>query len=61
MHVKSYKNHDGFVSLSEVVATEKTPYWTAGLIPSMMLVDNSTGGSYQFMEGLETREVNGGG
>ena len=27
----------------------------------MMLVDNSTGGSYQFMEGLQTVEVDGGG
>lgn len=54
-------NHDGFVSLSEVLATENTPYWTAAPIPSMMLVDNSTGGSYRFIEGLETREVNGGG
>ena len=46
------KNHDGFVSLSEIVATENTPYWTAGLIPSMMLVDNSTtgGGSYRFLK-----------
>jgi hypothetical protein len=35
------KNHDEFVSLSEIVATENTPYWTAGLIPSMMLVDNT--------------------
>jgi uncharacterized protein len=52
-------NHDGFVSLSEVVATENTPYWTDGLIPSMMLVENSTGGSYQFMEGLQTIEVDG--
>jgi hypothetical protein len=55
------KNHDGFVSLSEVIATENTPYWTAGLIPSMMLVDNSIGGgSYRFIEGLETRDVAGG-
>ena len=52
-------NHDGFVSLSEVVATENTPYWTDGLIPSMMLVENNTGGSYQFMEGLQTIEVDG--
>ena len=52
-------NHDGFVSLSEVVATENTPYWTDGLIPSMMLVENNTGGSYQFMEGLQTIEVEG--
>ena len=54
-------NHDGFVSLSEVVATENTPYWTSAPIPSMMLVvENSTGGSYRFVEGLETREINGG-
>jgi uncharacterized protein len=52
-------NHDGFISLSEVVVTENTPYWTAGLIPSMMLVNNSTDGSYQFIEALETREVGG--
>jgi pimeloyl-ACP methyl ester carboxylesterase len=52
-------NHDGFISLSEVVATENTPYWTDGLIPSMMLVENNTGGSYQFMEGLQTIEVDG--
>lgn len=49
---------DGFVSLSEVVATENTPYWTSAPIPSMMLVDNSTG-SYQFVEGLETIELDG--
>src|SRR5215218_2555576 len=54
-------NHDGFVSLSEVLATENTPYWTSAPIPSMMLVDNSTTGSYRFVEGLETREVDGGG
>jgi uncharacterized protein len=53
-------NRDGFVSLSEVVATENTPYWTSAPIPSMTLVDNSTGGSYRFVEALETREVNGG-
>src|SRR5215216_961178 len=53
------KNHDGFISLSEVVATENTPYWTAGLIPSMMLVENSTTGYYRFIEGLETRELDG--
>jgi uncharacterized protein len=52
------KNHDGLLSLSEVVATENTPYWTAGLIPSMMLVENSTTGSYRFVGGLETREIN---
>jgi uncharacterized protein len=53
-------NHDGFVSLSEVVATENTPYWTAAPIPSMMLVENdTTAGSYRFVEGLETREVDG--
>jgi uncharacterized protein len=53
-------NHDGFVSLSEIVATENTPYWTNAPIPSMMLVENSTtAGGYQFMEGLETREVDG--
>jgi pimeloyl-ACP methyl ester carboxylesterase len=54
------KNHDSFVSLSEVMATENTPYWTAGLIPSMMLVENSTTGDYRFVGGLETREVDGG-
>lgn len=54
-------NHDGFVSLSEVLATENTPYWTAAPIPSMILVvDNSTTGNYRFVEGLETREVGGG-
>jgi pimeloyl-ACP methyl ester carboxylesterase len=55
-------NHDGFVSLSEVVATENTPYWTDGLIPSMMLVENNTAaGSYRFIEGLQTiEEVDGG-
>jgi pimeloyl-ACP methyl ester carboxylesterase len=53
-------NRDGFVSLSEVVATENTPYWTSAPIPSMTLVDNSTGSSYRFVEALETREVNGG-
>ena len=52
-------NHDGFVSLSEVVSTENTPYWTAAPIPSLMLVDNSTE-SYQFMEGLETTEIDDG-
>ena len=31
-------NHDGLVSVSEVVATENTPYWTSAPIPSMMLV-----------------------
>ena len=39
-------NHDGFVSLSEVVATENTPYWTyEPLLPSMILVvrNNITG------------------
>ncbi|HEY1247786.1 MAG TPA: alpha/beta fold hydrolase [Nitrososphaera sp.] len=53
------KNHDGFVSLSEVVATENTPYWTyQPLLPSMILVvRNDTTGSYGFMEGLETREI----
>jgi uncharacterized protein len=53
-------NHDGLVSLSEVVATENTPYWTSAPIPSMMLVENSTTGDYRFVEGLETREVDGG-
>jgi hypothetical protein len=53
-------NHDGFVSLSEVVATENTPYWTAAPLPSMTLVENSTGGSYRFVEALDTREVNDG-
>jgi pimeloyl-ACP methyl ester carboxylesterase len=51
-------NDDGFVSLSEVVATENTPYWTAAPIPSMMLVENSTG-SHRFIEGLETTEIDG--
>ncbi|MCC2647672.1 MAG: Alpha/beta hydrolase family [Nitrososphaeraceae archaeon] len=54
------RNHDGFVSLSEVVATENTPYWTSAPIPSRMLVENSTTGDYGFVEGLETREVDGG-
>ncbi len=49
-------NDDGFVSLSEVVATENTPYWTLAPLPSMMLVENSTG-SYRFVEGLETIEL----
>jgi pimeloyl-ACP methyl ester carboxylesterase len=53
-------NHDGFVSLSEVVATENTQYWTDGLIPSIMLVENNTvTGSYRFIEGLQTIEVDG--
>jgi pimeloyl-ACP methyl ester carboxylesterase len=53
------KNHDGFVSLSKVVATENTPYWTyQPLLPSMILVvTNNNTGSYGFREGLETREV----
>ena len=54
------RNHDGFVSLSEVVATENTPYWTSAPIPSRMLVENSTTGDYGFVEELETREVDGG-
>jgi pimeloyl-ACP methyl ester carboxylesterase len=53
-------NHDGLVSVSEVVTTENTPYWTSAPIPSMMLVHNSTSGQYRFVEGLETREVDGG-
>ena len=52
-------NHDGFVSLSEVVATENTPYWTLAPLPSIILVENSTGGSYRFVEGLETMELDG--
>jgi pimeloyl-ACP methyl ester carboxylesterase len=53
-------NHDGFVSLSEVAATENTPYWTyEPLLPSMILVvRNDTTGNYRFVEGLETREIN---
>lgn len=53
-------NHDGFVSLSEVAATENTPYWTyEPLLPSMILVvRNDTTGNYQFVGGLETREIN---
>ena len=53
-------NHDGFVSLSEVAATENTPYWTyEPLLPSMILVvRNDTTGDYRFVEGLETREIN---
>jgi uncharacterized protein len=51
-------NDDGFVSLFEVVATENTPYWTLAPLPSMMLVENSTG-SYQFVEGLQTTEIEG--
>ncbi|HEX6282454.1 MAG TPA: alpha/beta fold hydrolase [Nitrososphaera sp.] len=53
-------NHDGFVSLSEVVATENTPYWTyESLLPSMILVvRNDTTGNYRFVGGLETREIN---
>jgi uncharacterized protein len=54
-------NRDGLLSLPEVVATENTPYWTSAPIPSMMLVENnSTTGDYRFVEGLETREVDGG-
>ncbi len=54
-------NDDGFVSLSEVVATENTPYWTNAPIPSMMLVETDTtaAGNYRFMEGLETTEAAG--
>ena len=53
-------NHDGFVSLSEVAATENTPYWTyEPLLPSMILVvRNDTTGNFQFIVGLETREIN---
>ncbi|MDQ3852151.1 MAG: alpha/beta fold hydrolase [Thermoproteota archaeon] len=51
-------NDDGFISLSELMATENTPYWTLAPLPSMMLVENSTG-SYQFVEGLETTELVG--
>jgi pimeloyl-ACP methyl ester carboxylesterase len=53
-------NHDGFVSLSEVAATENTPYWTyEPLLPSMILVvRNDTTGNYRFVGGLETREIN---
>jgi pimeloyl-ACP methyl ester carboxylesterase len=53
-------NHDGLVSLSEVLATEHTPYWTyLPLLPSMILVvRNDTTGNYRFVEGLETREIN---
>lgn len=53
-------NHDGFVSLSEVAATENTPYWTyEPLLQSMILVvRNDTTGNYRFVEGLETREIN---
>ncbi|MDQ3851365.1 MAG: dienelactone hydrolase family protein [Thermoproteota archaeon] len=53
-------NHDGFVSLSEVAATENTPYWTyESLLPSMILVvRNDTTGNYRFVGGLETREIN---
>ena len=53
-------NHDGLVSLSEVLATEHTPYWTyEPLLPSMILVvRNDTTGNYRFVGGLETREIN---
>jgi pimeloyl-ACP methyl ester carboxylesterase len=53
-------NHDGFVSLSEVAATENTPYWTyEPLLPNMILVvRNDTTGNYRFVGGLETREIN---
>ena len=53
-------NHDGFVSLSEVAATENTPYWTyEPLLPSMILVvRNDTTGNYRFVGGLEIREIN---
>jgi pimeloyl-ACP methyl ester carboxylesterase len=51
-------NHDGFVSLSEVVATENTSYWTSAPLPSMILVTrNDTSGNYRFVGGLETRQV----
>jgi pimeloyl-ACP methyl ester carboxylesterase len=53
-------NHDGLISLSEVAATENTPYWTyEPLLPSMILVvRNDTTGNYRFVGGLETREIN---
>jgi pimeloyl-ACP methyl ester carboxylesterase len=52
-------NHDGLVSLSEVAATENTPYWTSAMLPSMILVvRNDTTGNYRFVGGLETREIN---
>jgi pimeloyl-ACP methyl ester carboxylesterase len=53
-------NHDGLVSLSEVLATENTSYWTyEPLLPSMILVvRNDTTGNYRFVGGLETREIN---
>jgi uncharacterized protein len=53
-------NHDGLVSLSEVLATEHTPYWTyEPLLPSMIVVvRNDTTGNYRFVGGLETREIN---
>lgn len=56
-------NHDGLVSLSEVLATEHTPYWTyLPLLPSMILVvRNDTTGNYQFVGGLETREISSSG
>jgi pimeloyl-ACP methyl ester carboxylesterase len=53
-------NHDGLVSLSEILATENTSYWTyEPLLPSMILVvRNDTTGNYRFVGGLETREIN---
>jgi pimeloyl-ACP methyl ester carboxylesterase len=54
-------SEDGFVSLSEAIATENTPYWTVAPIPSMMLVESdiATGTGYRFVEGLETEELDG--
>jgi pimeloyl-ACP methyl ester carboxylesterase len=55
-------NRDSLLSLSEVLATEDTPYWTyEPLLPSMILVvRNDTTGNYRFVGGLETREINSG-
>jgi uncharacterized protein len=51
-------NDDGFLSLSEVMATENTPYWTNAPIPSTMLVESdTTTDSYRFLEELETTTV----
>ncbi len=51
-------NHDGLLSLSEVATTRNTPYWSLGSLPGKILVDNSAAGVYQFIKGLEAREVN---
>ena len=53
-------NHDSLLSLSEVAATENTPYWAyEPLLPStIVVVRNDITGNYRFVGGLETREIN---